>query len=230
MTPSDRAPTDPGPPPPTERTRLRRKAERGRHDRATIDAILDEGFVCHLGFAADGRPWVIPTAYGRAGDVVYVHGAAANHALRSIAAGVEACLTVTLLDGIVLARSAFHHSFNYRSVMIFGVAKTVDDLDEKRGAVTTIMDHVVPGRSRDARGPTDTELRATTVLALPVDEASAKVRTGGPVEEPEDLSLAVWAGEIPLHLVADDAVPDDDCDPDLAVPGYASAYGRPAAR
>jgi uncharacterized protein len=158
----------------TDRTRLRRKSDRGRFDWPTVSAILDEGFVCHLGFVADGTATVIPTCYGRVGRDLYLHGAAANHALRTASAGVEVCVTVTLLDGIVVARSAFHHSMNYRSVMVFGTAVSVEDQEEKRRALLAIVDHVVPGRSSDTRAPTDSELRATLVLRLPISDASAK--------------------------------------------------------
>ncbi len=211
----------------TDRTRLRRKKERGHFDWATVSAILDEGFVCHLGFVDDGGPVVIPTAYGRIDRDLYVHGASANHALRTTASGMEACVTVTLADGIVLARSAFHHSMNYRSVVLFGRATKVEDVDEKRRAMLAIVDHVVPGRSTDTRGPTEEELRATLVLRLPIVEASAKVRTGGPIEEPEDLSLPIWGGEIPLTLNAGQPVADGQGDTRVPAPAYAAAYRRP---
>lgn len=214
-----------GPPLLTDRTRVRRKADRGVHDRAVVDAILDEGLVCHVGFAVDGRPWVVPTAYARVGDAVYLHGATGNHALRALASGAEACLTVTLVDGLVLARSAFHHSINYRSVMLFGVAKRVDDPAEKRRAVDAIVEHVVPGRSADARPPTDEELRATLVVRLPITEGSAKVRTGPPIDDAEDLALPVWGGVIPLTTAAGDPVPD--AHNVVPTPPYATQYHRP---
>jgi nitroimidazol reductase NimA-like FMN-containing flavoprotein (pyridoxamine 5'-phosphate oxidase superfamily) len=195
--------------PPTDRTRVRRKAERGRYDRATVDAILDEALLCHVGFAVDGHPWVLPTAFARIDDHVYLHGATGNFALRALADGVEACVTVTLIDGLVLSRSAFHHSMNYRSVMIFGTAEAVRDETHKRKAVMAILEHLIPGRSSGTREPTPQELRSTLVVRLPVDEVSAKVRTGPPIEEPDDLSLEHWAGELPLALTPGAPIADD---------------------
>jgi nitroimidazol reductase NimA-like FMN-containing flavoprotein (pyridoxamine 5'-phosphate oxidase superfamily) len=209
------------------RSTLRRKAERGSHDRAVVDAILDEGLLCHVGFVDGGAPVVLPTAYARVGDELYLHGAAGNQMLRSLASGLEACVTVTLLDGIVLARSAKHHSMNYRSVVLFGAARKVTDPEEKRRALLHIVDHMVPGRSGDARPPDDTELSATLVLAFPLEEGSAKVRAGGPVDEAEDLTLPVWAGEVPLTLAAGTPVADDGV---AAVPpAYVVGYGRGGA-
>jgi uncharacterized protein len=193
---------------PTERTRLRRKPERGRFDRAEIHAILDAGSVGHLGFAVDGRPWVLPMAYARRGESLVLHGSAANHALRSLAAGIEACFTVTLVDGLVFSRSAFHHSINYRAVMVFGVATPVEGLDEQRAAMLALVEQVVPGRSVEVRHPSDRELRATRILQLPIVEASAKVRTGPAIEEPEDLASRTWGGEVPLHVVRGEPIPD----------------------
>lgn len=187
--------------PPTSRTKLRRKSDRGRYDRETIDGILDEALVCHVGFAVEGRPWVIPTAFARVGEHVYLHGAVGNFALRTLAGGAEACLTVTLVDGLVLARSAFHHSMNYRSVLLFGHAAAVTADDEKRAALLAIVEHMVEGRSRSTRPPTAHELRSTLVLRLPIEEASAKVRTGGPIDELADYELPHWAGVVPLSLV-----------------------------
>lgn len=211
---------------PTPRATVRRQAARGRYDRATIDAILDEAFVCHVGLVDEGEPLVIPTAYARVGDRLYLHGAAANHLMRTLGSGAPACVTVTLVDGLVFARSAFHHSVNYRSVVIFGTATEVRDADEKRRALLAIVEHVCPGRTRDARGPRDEELRATRVLRVPVDEASAKVRTGGPADDPEDLTLDVWAGQIPLSTVAGSPLPDDGVS--LPAPGYLTRYRRPS--
>ena len=185
----------------TPRTRLRRKADRGRHDRPTVEAILDEALICHVGFAVDGRPWVVPTAYARIDDQLYLHGATGNFALRTLASGVDVCVTVTLLDGLVLARSAFHHSMNYRSVMLFGRAEPVTDVDEKERALLAIVEHMEPGRSDDTRPPTAEELRATLVVRVPINEGSAKVRTGPPIDDPDDLALDHWAGVIPLALV-----------------------------
>jgi nitroimidazol reductase NimA-like FMN-containing flavoprotein (pyridoxamine 5'-phosphate oxidase superfamily) len=208
-----------------ERTQLKRHPERGAHDRATIDAILDEAYNCHLAFVLDGSPAVIPTIHARSGDSLYVHGSAASRALRNAAGSVEVCVAVTLLDGLVLARSAFHHSLNYRSVVLYGSAARVDDPDEKAAALDAIVEHVVPGRTVDARPPSDKELRATLVLRVPLDEASAKVRTGGPLEDEGDLTLSVWAGVVPLRLVAGEPIAADDLDPALAWPGYALARG-----
>jgi nitroimidazol reductase NimA-like FMN-containing flavoprotein (pyridoxamine 5'-phosphate oxidase superfamily) len=197
-----------GPPPPTERTKLRRKADRGRYDRETIVAILDEAIVCHVGFSVEGLPWVFPTAFARIGDDLYLHGAVANFALKALTAGAEACVSVTLLDGLVLARSAFHHSLNYRSVMVFGSAEAVTDDAEKRAALLAIVEHMVPGRSNATRPPTASELRSTLVVRIAIDEASAKVRTGGPIDEATDYDLPYWAGVLPLTVVRGEAQPD----------------------
>jgi nitroimidazol reductase NimA-like FMN-containing flavoprotein (pyridoxamine 5'-phosphate oxidase superfamily) len=193
---------------PTRRTRVRRLPERGVYDRAVIDAILDEGMVCHLGFVDDGQPFVIPTLYARAGDSLYVHGSAASRAMRLLGNGAPCCVTVTLVDGLVLARSAFHHSSNYRSVVVLGVAQEVAARDEKLAALRAITEHLVPGRWSEVRSPSEQELRATCVLSLPIDEASAKVRTGGPVDDEADLDRGVWAGVIPLAVVAGEPRPD----------------------
>jgi len=191
----------------TDRSRIRRKAERGRYDAATVDAILDEALVCHLGFVVDGRPVVLPTTFVRVDDDVYVHGAVGNAALRALAAGGDVCLTVTLLDGLVLAKSAFHHSMNYRSVVLFGRADVVAEPSEKRVALLALVDRMVPGRSTASRSPTDEELRSTLVLRLPVAEGSAKVREGGPIDDEEDLTLPYWAGVIPVTTVLGEPVP-----------------------
>jgi hypothetical protein len=185
-----------------ERTRVKRLPERGHYDRETIDAILDEGLVCHVGFAVDGEPYVIPMLYARAGDVVYLHGSSASRTLRGLSAGVPVCVTVTLLDGLVLAKSVFHHSMNYRSVVLFGTARPLDG-DEKRQALHALVEQLAPGRWDEAREPTATELKATSILALPIDEASAKIRSGPPKDEPEDEDLPVWAGVVPVHLAAE---------------------------
>jgi len=213
----------------TRRTRLRRRPERGVYDRSVIDAILDEGLVGQLGFAIDGHPWTVPMVYGRVADVVFVHGAAANHALRALAGGIEVCLSVTLLDGLVVARSAFHMSINYRSVMLFGVATRVEDPERKRAAMEAVLEHVVPGRTPDVRPPSAPELAATLVLELAIVEASAKIRTGGPVDEPEDLARSTWAGEIPLSVRAGAPVPDGHVRPGIVAPEYASRYQRPGS-
>jgi nitroimidazol reductase NimA-like FMN-containing flavoprotein (pyridoxamine 5'-phosphate oxidase superfamily) len=193
----------------TDRTTVRRKADRGRYDWATITAILDEGLVAHVGFAVDGQPCVIPMAYARIDDALYLHGATGNHMLRTLASGVEVCATVTLLDGLVLSRSAFHHSMNYRSVVVFGRAVRVDGEEQMR-ALLAVVDHMVPGRSTDSRPPTPSELRKTFVVRLALTEASAKVRTGAPIEDPADLDLEWWGGELPLRTAASPAVPDAD--------------------
>ncbi len=204
----------------TDRTRLRRKAERGSYERAVIDAILDEGLLCHVGYSDDGTTVVLPMTYVRVGDVVYLHGAIGNQMLRAPASAVEACVTVTLLDGLVLSRATIHHSMNFRSVVLFGSVRPVDDPEEKRAALEALVEHVVPGRSAEARAPTTEELRSTRVVRFPIEEGSAKVRTGGPIEEPEDLGLGVWAGEVPLSLTVGPPVPDPDVPVGLTVPGY----------
>jgi nitroimidazol reductase NimA-like FMN-containing flavoprotein (pyridoxamine 5'-phosphate oxidase superfamily) len=209
---------------PTPRTTHRRLRERGTHDRAVVDEVLDEGLLCHVGVLDDGCPVVTPMTYARVGDVVYVHGAPANRTLRRLAEGSPACLTVTLLDGLVLARSAFHHSMNYRSVMLFGTGAEVTEPDEKLAASVALLEHLAPGRGGDARLPDDGELRATLVVRFPIDEGAAKVRTGGPKDDPEDLDLPIWAGQIPLHLTAGPPVPETDLPADTPVPAYAAAY------
>lgn len=210
----------------TSRTRLRRLHERGVFDRAAIDAILDEGIVCHLGFLHNSQPVVIPTLYARVGDTVYVHGSAASRMLRNLSGGGDVCLTVTILDGLVLARSAFHHSANYRSVLVFGRAVRVVDRAEKLTALQAFSDHVVPGRWADVRPPSALELKATTVLALPLREASAKVRSGPPKDEEEDYARDVWAGVIPLHLAAGAPETDARAPAGVAIPAYARLYRR----
>jgi uncharacterized protein len=185
-----------------ERTRVKRQPDRGRYDRQTIDAILDEGFVCHLGFVADHQPYVIPTLYARVGDVLYVHGSAASRMLRHLTTGAPVCITVTLLDGLVLARSVFHHSLNYRSVVVLGTATLVSG-NEKREALHALTEQLAPGRWDEARQPTAKELKATSILSVPIDEASAKLRTGPPKDDPEDEDLPVWAGLVPVHLAAE---------------------------
>jgi len=192
----------------TDRTKLRRKAERGHHDRETVHEILDEALICHVGFALDGSPWVVPTAFARVDDHLYLHGAAGNFALRSLCSDIDACVTVTLLDALVLARSAFHHSMNYRSAMLFGRAEKVTDDDEKLAALLAIVEHMVSGRTGDTRAPTAEELRATLVARFPIDEASAKMRAGGPIDDEADYALSHWAGVIPLSLVRGEPQPD----------------------
>jgi nitroimidazol reductase NimA-like FMN-containing flavoprotein (pyridoxamine 5'-phosphate oxidase superfamily) len=206
----------------TDRTKVRRLADRGRYDWHTIHSILDEGLVCHLGFAVDGRPWVMPTTYVRVHDQLYAHGAAANFALKTLASGVDACVTVTLLDGLVLARSAFHHSMNYRSVMLFGRAERVDDPQEQYDSMVAIVEHLVPGRSHDTRLPSADELRATLIVRLSLDECSAKVRSGGPLDDEEDMDFGFWAGVLPLSITPGTPVPDV-ADP---VPDYLTRWTR----
>ncbi|HTA11827.1 MAG TPA: pyridoxamine 5'-phosphate oxidase family protein [Solirubrobacteraceae bacterium] len=214
-------------PPPSERVRLRRKRERGTHERAVIDAILDEALIAHLGIVEDGQPFVTPTLHARRGDVVYCHGSTASRTLRALAAGAPACLTVSLIDGLILARSAMHHSANYRSVMLLGGASLVTDVEEKREALRAVIEHIVPGRWSDVRAPSENELKATSVLAIPIDEASAKVRMGGPVDDEEDYGLDAWAGVIPLETVAGEPVADTRLRADIELPAYVSAYRRP---
>ena len=181
---------------------MKREPQRARYDHETIEAILDEALICHLGFEVDGQPYVIPTLHARVGDRLYVHGSAASRLLRHLAGGARVCATVTLVDGLVLARSVFNHSVNYRSVVVFGTATLVED-DEKREALRALTEQLAPGRWDEARQPTTKELKATWILSLPIDEASAKVRTGPEEDEPEDLDLPVWAGVVPMHLAAE---------------------------
>jgi len=206
----------------TDRTRIHRLPERGNYDRATIDAILDEALICHVGFVVEGRPVVIPTIHARVGDHLYFHGSPAAGMLRTLRGGLDACVTVTLLDGLVLARSAFHSSMNYRSVVVFGKAEEVSDRDEKLRVLEALVEHVCRGRSADARGPSEMELKQTLVLRVPIDEASAKIRTGPPKDDAEDYGLPIWAGVLPLALIPSEAVSDNT----LAVPEYVSKYRR----
>jgi len=210
---------------PTDRTTVRRLPARASYDRDLLNAIVDEALHCHVGFAIDGRPWVIPTIHARVGNDLYVHGALANHMLRRLADGVEACVTITLVDGLVLARSHFHHSMNYRSVVIFGSAVPVTDPDEKRAALHALVEHVAPGRAAEARPPTDMEMRKTLVLRLPIVEASVKVRTGGPIDDDEDLTMPIWAGVLPSTLTF--AGPIADAGVTACVPRYVRDYSRP---
>jgi nitroimidazol reductase NimA-like FMN-containing flavoprotein (pyridoxamine 5'-phosphate oxidase superfamily) len=193
---------------PTERTQVKRLPKRGVYDQAQVHAILDEGFICHVGFVADGQPYVIPTGYARSGGQLYIHGSAASRMLRALGQGAQLCVTVTLVDGLVLARSAFHHSMNYRSVVVLGQARLVTDPEEKMAALGHFTNHIVPRRWDEVRQPTDQEMKSTTVLALALDEVSAKVRTGGPIDDEEDYALRVWAGVVPLRIQAGDPLPD----------------------
>jgi nitroimidazol reductase NimA-like FMN-containing flavoprotein (pyridoxamine 5'-phosphate oxidase superfamily) len=208
----------------TPRTRLKRYHERGDYSRAGIYDILDAGLICHMGFVVDGQPFVIPTAYARHEDQLYLHGSAASRALRTLSDGVPVCVTVTLTDGIVLARSAFNHSFNYRSVVVLGTATPVTDPEEKRLALSRFTDKLVPGRWNDVRQPTALELKATSVLTLPIEEASAKVRTGPPGDDAEDISHPCWAGVIPLSLEAGKPIPAVDLSPEQDSPAYVTDF------
>ena len=209
----------------TPRTTVRRLPKRGVFDRAEVFKILDEAFICHVGFCDEaGRPVVIPTAFGRDGEKIYLHGSAASRMLRGLAGGLPVCVTVTLVDALVLARSAFHHSIDYRSVVIFGEAVPVEDPAQKHEALRLITNHLVPGRWDDVRWPTDKELKATSVLALDLEEVSAKVRTGGPIDDDEDMSLPVWAGLIPLRMTAGEPLPEPGKG---AAPDYVRNYRRP---
>jgi nitroimidazol reductase NimA-like FMN-containing flavoprotein (pyridoxamine 5'-phosphate oxidase superfamily) len=212
---------------PTERTTVKRLPLRGNYERETVYRILDEGFICHVGFIADGRPFVIPTGYGRSGDTLYIHGSAASRMLKVLREGIDVCVTVTLIDGLVLARSAFHHSMNYRSVVIFGRAQLVNDEDEKREALRAFTDHVMLRRWEESRQPNRNELRATMVLSLSLVEASAKIRTGPPIDDEEDLRIPVWAGVLPLRLETGEALPDPQLSEGIELPQYIRDYGRP---
>ena len=211
---------------PTQRTRVVREADRGVYDRETVYRILDEGFLCHVGFVANGQPFVIPTSYGRKDDSLYIHGSAASRMLRQLKESVPVCLTVTLLDGLVLARSVFNHSMNYRSVVILGKATLVDDPEEKLQALHTLSEHILPGRWADSRQPNERELKQTSVLRLPIEEFSAKVRTGPPIDDEEDYSFPTWAGVIPLEMVIGAPINDSRVDPSRQVPLYARQYSR----
>jgi nitroimidazol reductase NimA-like FMN-containing flavoprotein (pyridoxamine 5'-phosphate oxidase superfamily) len=208
---------------PSKRTTVKRHPERGAYERATIDAILDEALICHVGFVHEGQPYVIPTIHARDDNTLYLHGSPGSRMLRNLAAGVDVCVTATLLDGIVLARSVYHHSMNYRSVVVLGRAHEVTDVNEKLHAMQCVVEHVVPGRWQDARQPSEGELKGTTILAVSLEEASAKIRTGGPKDIEEDLELPVWAGVIPLELVPRQPIPDNG----QPTPPYAERYERP---
>jgi hypothetical protein len=211
---------------PTERTRVVREPERGVYDRETVYKILDEGMVCHVGFSVDGQPFVIPTLYARIGDAIYFHGSAASRMLRGVCEGANVCLTVTLTDGIVLARSVFNHSMNYRSVVALGKATLVDGQREKLEALYAFTEKILPGRWDDARQPNEKELKATSILRLPLTEASAKVRVGPPEDDAPDYALPVWAGVIPLRVVGGAPIRDEKCDPGIPLPAYAAHYSR----
>ena len=206
--------------PVTERNRVKRVHQRGHYDRDTVYAILDEGLICHVGYVIDGQPYVIPTAFWRDGDHVYLHGSAASRTMRAGQRGLEISLAVTLLDGLVLARSGFHHSLNYRSVIMYGTAVTVKEPEAKRAALDRFMERIAPGRVAECRPITDQELKATTVLYLPLDDVAAKVRTGPPVDDEPDYALPVWAGVVPIRQVTDTAIPDPRLPEGTPVPDY----------
>jgi nitroimidazol reductase NimA-like FMN-containing flavoprotein (pyridoxamine 5'-phosphate oxidase superfamily) len=210
----------------TERTRVIREPQRGVYDREAIYRILDEGFICHVGFSVDGQPYVIPTMFARVGDAIYFHGSAASRMLRNVSAGVPVCVTVTLVDGLVLARSVFNHSMNYRSVVALGKATLVEAGAEKLEALHGFTEKILPGRWEEARQPNEKELKATSILRLPLTEVSAKVRVGPPEDDAEDYALGIWAGVLPMRLVAEAPIRDEKCDEGIAVPQYLKDYRR----
>jgi nitroimidazol reductase NimA-like FMN-containing flavoprotein (pyridoxamine 5'-phosphate oxidase superfamily) len=211
----------------TERTRVRRLPERAAYDRATVHAILDEGFLCHVGFVVDGQPYVIPTGYARVGETVFLHGSTGSRL--GLRPGMDVCVTVTLVDGLVLARSAFHHSMNYRSVMAIGRTRPVTDPGEKEVALRALVEHIVPGRSDEVRGGDPRELAATAVLALPLAEVSAKVRTGPPSDDEPDYAQPIWAGVLPLAVTPGEPAPDPVLDPSIPTPAHVASWSRPGA-
>ena len=211
---------------PTKRTQVQRLPDRGKYDSATIYPILDEAFLCHVGFVVDGQPFVIPTGFARVGDTLYIHGSAASRMLRTLAGGIQVCVTVTLVDGLVLARAAFHHSMNYRSVVVLGRATLVEDREEKMRVLHAFTDHIVAGRWDGLRPVTESELKATSVLALPLAEVSAKIRSGPPKDEAEDYALPIWAGVVPLRLAASAPVTDPKLPSGIATPEHALNYSR----
>jgi len=212
--------------PSSDRTRVVREANRAVYDRDAIYRILDEGLVCHIGFADEGQPFVIPTMYARIGNNLYVHGSAASRMLRGLSTGLPVCITVTLTDGLILARSVFNHSMNYRSVVALGQATLIDDPAEKLRALQAFTEKLIPGRWNDARQPNERELKATSILKLPLTEVSAKVRTGDVEDDAEDYAFPIWAGVIPLRLVADAPLRDRRCDPAIPTPAYASNFKK----
>jgi nitroimidazol reductase NimA-like FMN-containing flavoprotein (pyridoxamine 5'-phosphate oxidase superfamily) len=208
----------------TPRTTLKRRVQRGSYDRAVVNAILDEGLVCHIGFTVDGQPFVTPTTYARIDDRLYIHGSIASRMLKNLATGAPMCFTVTLLDGLVLARSAFHHSMNYRSVMVFGTAFEVKDPAERLRAFEAVVNHMMPGRFNATRQPDEQELKATSVLALDINEASAKVRNGPVSDAEEDYALPYWAGVLPMKLMPQSPIPDARLPAGVPVPVEVSTY------
>lgn len=211
---------------PSPRVRVRRHHERGRYDRSVIDGILDEALICHAGFVVDNQPYVIPTIHARDGDRLYLHGSAASRMLRTLKGGIPACVSVTIVDGLVFARSAFDHSINYRSVVVLGRAREVTDEAEKVNALRTIAEHIAPGRWDEVRPPAPPEIKQTTVLVMGLEEASAKVRSGPPKDEEDDLDLPVWAGELPIRMAAGEPVDDPSLAPGIARPPWLDTYQR----
>jgi nitroimidazol reductase NimA-like FMN-containing flavoprotein (pyridoxamine 5'-phosphate oxidase superfamily) len=212
----------------SDRSRVKRIPDRGVYDVDTIHRILDEGIVCHVGLVVDNQPFVIPMAYVRIGDRICLHGSPASRTLKALASGAEVCITVTLLDGLVLARSAFHHSMNYRSAVLFGKGTEIVDKSEKVKVLHALSDHLIPGRWQEIRGPNENELKQTMVVAVPIDEVSAKVRTGGPRDDEEDMGLSMWAGVVPLQMIAMEPIADALLKPGIDVPSHARAYPGPS--
>lgn len=208
----------------TDRTKVKRLPARGAYDRETIYAVLDEGFICHVGFVIEGQPYVIPTGYARIGDHLYLHGSSASRMLKNLSRGEDICVTVTLLDGLVLARSAFHHSMNYRSVVILGKAELVEDEQEKYKALEAFTEHIIPGRWPEIRWPNELELKATSVLKLTINEASAKIRTGDPKDDEADYEMDVWAGVLPLERMAGTPIPDTRLKADADLPEHVTKF------
>lgn len=211
-------------PNPTPRTRIVREPQRAVYDRDAVNQVLDEAFLCHVGFVADGQPYVIPTSYGRNGNTLYIHGSAASRMLRNLDKGIPVCITVTLLEGLVLARSVFNHSMNYRSVVILGTATLIDDPAEKLAALRALTEHILPHRWDDSRQPNDKELKATSILKIPIEEFSAKVRQGPAIDDEEDYSFPTWAGVIPLDTTVGKPIRDERCN--LELPPYLQSYSR----
>jgi uncharacterized protein len=211
---------------PTPRTRVVRESQRAVYDRNLVNRILDEAFICHVGFAVDDQPFVIPTSYGRHEDVLYIHGSAASRMLRNVSGGTPMCVTVTLIDGLVLARSIFNHSMNYRSVVVLGTGTPIEDREEKLTALRLLSEHIVPGRWSEARQPNEKELRATTILRVPIQEFSAKVREGPVVDDEEDYAFPVWAGVLPIKLITGDPINDSRLDEKISIPEYVKNYSR----
>lgn len=212
--------------PSSDRTRVVREPQRGVYDREAIYKILDEAFVCHVGFSMEGQPYVIPTLFARVADALYFHGSAASRMLRNLSEGVPVCVTVTLTDGFVLARSVFNHSMNYRSVVALGKAMLVSAPQEKFEALHAFTEKILPGRWNEARQPSEKEQKATSILRLPLTEVSAKVRSGPPSDDEPDYALPVWAGVIPVHIAFDSPVRDEKCDPSIPLPSYVAHYRR----